>query len=250
MTTWIKKALNSLKRPPKSPRIPPTPGGDELKERATVAGLIARPPLKRRDARLRLRLLFRLGSTSGRTLPRSLSGAEGNVLGTPSASVVLSTDILGKFRRARRFWRLQISDQPLECFLIRVVVLPIAEVGDEILANLAGGILSSVGVEAFPVAQSFKRREPNGEQDSPLVAHLARPGLGDLGLHPLARHAVRRQDQKQLVVQTDCFVDLFVQFPAALNVVRRKPAAYAFGLQVSVEAVGEGLIFGGVADEA
>src|SRR5258708_30851506 len=47
----------------------------------------------------------------------------------------------------------QIADQALEGFLIGVVVLPVAEVGNEILANLAGGIFSGVGVEALPVAQ-------------------------------------------------------------------------------------------------
>jgi len=34
---------------------------------------------------------------------------------------------------------------------------------------------------------------------------------------------VRRQDQQQLVVQADGFVDLLVEFSAALNVVRGKP---------------------------
>jgi hypothetical protein len=57
--------------------------------------------------------------------------------------------------RARGF---QVADQALEGFLIRVMVLPVAEVRDEILANLAGGVLSGVGVEALPVAQGFKGR--------------------------------------------------------------------------------------------
>jgi hypothetical protein len=56
--------------------------------------------------------------------------------------------------------RLQVADQALEGFLIGVVVFPVAEVGDEILANLAGGIFAGVGVKALPVAQGFKRREP------------------------------------------------------------------------------------------
>jgi len=96
--------------------------------------------------------------------------------------------------------------------------------------------------EALPVAQGFKRREPDGEQHTPLVAHLALAGLGDFRLHPLALHAVRRQDQQQLVVQADGFVDLLVEFPAALHVVRSKPAAHTFVLQVGIEAVGE--VFG------
>jgi len=112
------------------------------------------------------------------------------------------------------------------------VILPVAEVGDEILANLACGIFAGVGVEALPVAQGFEGREPDGEQHSPLVAHLALAGLGDFRLHPLALHAVRRQERQQLVVQPDGFVDLLVEFPAALNVVRGKPAAHAFVLQV------------------
>jgi hypothetical protein len=56
------------------------------------------------------------------------------------------------------------------------VILPIAEIGDEIFANLAGGIFAGVGVEALPVAQGFKRREPDGEQN----AAAREPGLGVL----------------------------------------------------------------------
>src|ERR1700674_4114021 len=82
---------------------------------------------------------------------------------------------LSDLPRVRRF---QVADQPLKGFLIRVVVLPVAEVGDEILANLAGGIFSGVGVEASP-AQGFKGRQPDGEQHAPLIAHLALAGLGD-----------------------------------------------------------------------
>jgi hypothetical protein len=42
----------------------------------------------------------------------------------------------------------QIADQSPEGFLVGVVVLPVAEVGDEIFANLAGGIFAGIGVEA------------------------------------------------------------------------------------------------------
>lgn len=61
--------------------------------------------------------------------------------------------------------RLQIADQTPKRFLIQVVVFPVAEViVDKILANLAGGIFSGIGVEALPIAQAFKRSEPDGEQ--------------------------------------------------------------------------------------
>src|ERR1700685_1613871 len=144
----------------------------------------------------------------------------------------------------------QVGEQAVEGFLVGVVVFPVAEVGDEVFADFAGGIFAGVGLEALPVAQGFKGRQADGEQDAALVAQFALAGLGDFRIHPLALHAVRRQDQQQLVVQADGFVDLLVEFLAALNVVRGKPAAHAFVLKVGVEAVGEGLVFGGIADEA
>ena len=69
--------------------------------------------------------------------------------------------------------RFQIRHELGKRLLIRIVVLPVAEVGNEIFANLAGGIFSRVGIEALPIAQSFEGREPDGEQNAPLVADLA-----------------------------------------------------------------------------
>jgi Arc/MetJ family transcription regulator len=54
-----------------------------------------------------------------------------------------------------------------------------------------------------PSRQGYKRREPDWEQHTPLIAHLALAGLGYFRFHPLALHAVQRQDQQQLVVQAD-----------------------------------------------
>jgi hypothetical protein len=42
---------------------------------------------------------------------------------------------------------LQVSDQPVEALPVKVVVLPIAEIRDEVFANLAGGVLSGISVE-------------------------------------------------------------------------------------------------------
>src|ERR1700722_9325450 len=65
--------------------------------------------------------------------------------------------------RAKDLFRLrirsfQVGDQSVKGLLIRVMTLPVAEVGNEIFSNLAGGIFSGVGVEAPPVAQGFERR--------------------------------------------------------------------------------------------
>src|SRR5271155_675059 len=92
----------------------------------------------------------------------------------------------------------QVADQPLKRFLIRVVVLPVAEVGDEILANLAGGVFAGVGVEALPVAQGFKGREPDGEQDSALIEHLALAVPWRFRSSPTRSPCCAAKDQQQL----------------------------------------------------
>jgi hypothetical protein len=91
----------------------------------------------------------------------------------------------GLWKVSTSAWSRRLSgDKALESPLIEVVVFPVAEVGDEVLANLAGGIFAGVGVEALPVAQGFEGREADGEQDSALVAQFA---LASLGVYPRRR---------------------------------------------------------------
>src|SRR2546423_9677877 len=82
--------------------------------------------------------------------------------GVPPAAVRASRPPLSLRLRVRRF---QIADQALKRFLIRMVILPVAEVGDEILANLAGGIFSGVGVEALP-SRRVSKGDADGEQQA------------------------------------------------------------------------------------
>jgi len=106
------------------------------------------------------------------------------------------------------------------------------------------------GVEELPVAQGFERREPDGEQHAPLIAHLALAALAiSVFTHSLSMLCGDRISSS-LSCRRMAFVDLLGGVPAALNVVRSKPAAHTFVLQVGIEAVGEVLVFGGVADEA
>jgi len=62
----------------------------------------------------------------------------------------------------------------------RVVVLPVAEVGDEVLANLLGHILPGA-VDPLPIAQRLKPHQPDRKQHPLTVLHLAFAGLGNLG---------------------------------------------------------------------
>ena len=127
-------------------------------------------------------------------------------------------------------FRLQIAQQPIERRLIGVVILPPAEVRDEVLADLTRGVLAGVRVERLPVADRIEVDEPDREQHLPFLAHFTLACLGDLRRYPLARHARGRQNQQQPVVYADRLVDLLVELAAALHVVRREPAANAFRL--------------------
>jgi hypothetical protein len=52
-----------------------------------------------------------------------------------------------------------------------------------------------------------------------------------------------RKNQEQPVVQSYGFVNLFVNLFSVLNVMGRDPAAYAFVLQIGMDALGKCLVF-------
>ena len=74
---------------------------------------------------------------------------EGTTLGAAAPPSAIALCLFGFRPRAC----LQIAEQPVKGCSIGVVVLPLAEVGNEILADFTGGIFAGVGVEALPVAQ-------------------------------------------------------------------------------------------------
>jgi hypothetical protein len=61
----------------------------------------------------------------------------------------------------------------------------------------------------------------------------------DLGLDPLAAHAVLGKDQKQTIVNANRRVDLIMEFFARLNVALRKPTAHAMALQIGIKPLSE-----------
>src|SRR5208337_1106155 len=144
----------------------------------------------------------------------------------------------------------QVLHQPFKRRAIRIVLLPVAEVGDEVLAYLAGRVLSGIAVEALPIAQRIKSHQPDRKQHPLTFLHLTFASLGNLGPHPLTAHAVLGEDQQQLVMQANGLVDLLVQLAASLDVVGREPAAHALGLQVGMEPLGELPVTSRIADEA
>src|SRR5271165_5203606 len=127
--------------------------------------------------------------------------------------------------------RLQILHQPLKRRLIRIVILPVAEVGDEVLPYLARRGIANVGIIQLPLLHFLKRHQRDGKQELLVFPLLARPCVGNFRLHPLTTHTVLGEDEQQPVMQANGLVNLLVDLTASLDVVGRKPAAHAFGLQ-------------------
>src|SRR6266702_7201894 len=59
-----------------------------------------------------------------------------------------------------------------------------------------------------------------------------------------------REDEQEFVMQSDGFIDVWVNLVADLEVFTVEPAADAVVLQISVEPINEGVILAGVANEA
>src|ERR1051326_8877858 len=137
------------------------------------------------------------------------------------------------------YWRAllcpEVPQQPLECYLVGGVILPAAEIRDEVLTDLAGRVLAGIGVEVLPVADLREGYEADREQYAPTFGQFLLACMSNLRLHPFAIHSVVGEDKEQTVVEANCIVNLLVEFPATLNAVRRKPAAHASILQVGME---------------
>ena len=95
-----------------------------------------------------------------------------------------------------RVLRFQVAEQLGEARLEGVMVLPIREVRDEVLADLDAEILAAVRVKALPIPDRLEVHQADREQLPLALLDLDLPGLADLGLDPLAVHAVRGEDQE------------------------------------------------------
>jgi hypothetical protein len=83
-----------------------------------------------------------------------------------------------------------------------------------------------------------------------LFAKFAFAGFRYFGFDPWTLHTVRGKDEEELVVVADGFVNLVMDFFAGNHVVGGEPATDAGDLEIGIQAVGKGLVLGGVRDEA
>jgi len=86
----------------------------------------------------------------------------------------------------------EVSEQACEARLEGVVILPVREVGDEVLANLDPQILPAVRVEALPIPDRLEVNQADRAELASLLPALCFPRVTNLGSHPLAARAVWR----------------------------------------------------------
>ena len=59
-----------------------------------------------------------------------------------------------------------------------------------------------------------------------------------------------REDEQQLIIDSNSFINLFVDFPSTLDVIRSVPASNTFALEGVVKSCGECFVLMGITDEA
>src|SRR5262249_14951772 len=134
--------------------------------------------------------------------------------------------------------------------LEQVMILPLREVRDEILADLVPEVFSASRIEALPILNGLEVDEPNREELSPFLLEFCPAGLTDLRLDPFAFQTSRREHQEQLVVDADRLIDLLMKLLAPVDVLGRVPDPQPLIAHLGVKSFGKLLILVAVADEA
>src|SRR5258708_1200395 len=92
--------------------------------------------------------------------------------------------------------------------------------------------------------------QTNGKEHWSLLTVLFLAGGHYLTFDPDALDRVVRENEDELVVEANRFIDTLVIVVTNLQVFGRKPATDSFMLQISIEPFGKCLILAGMADEA
>jgi hypothetical protein len=130
------------------------------------------------------------------------------------------------------------------------VILPGGEVGNVVLPDLCGQILRRIGVEALPCLDHLVVDQAEREEPPPLFCDFTTASAADLELYPGALHAAGTQHEQQFVMDVDRLINLFMEFPTALDIVWREPDTEPRVLQAPMQTAAECFISAAVADKA
>ena len=126
--------------------------------------------------------------------------------------------------------------------MIRVVRLPAPKV-----ANVAG-----IAYQRWPsrLQGHYRVVNPDRKEDGGALLAFSCQGRFDLFLYPLTRHRSLGQNEKQLVINADRFIDAYPYFGPYGEIFWGKPAPYTLVLEIRMKAFGKGMVLARVTDEA
>src|SRR5688572_23856623 len=112
------------------------------------------------------------------------------------------------------------------------MVFPVRKIRDEVFTDFDGQIFAGVSIETTPLLDLLEFNQADWEQLLPPLFYLGLSCASDLRLYPFTCHALFGQHEKQLIVQSNCLIDLGVELSTALHIFRRVPDAQLVGLQM------------------
>src|SRR6266702_959972 len=137
---------------------------------------------------------------------------------------------------------LQITHQPLQAFLVGIVVFPAGKVSD--MACLTN-VVCPIGVTLY-----HGGIQANRKQDGSTLSTFFCQSRFYLILDPSTFQRLLREDQQELIVQANGLINALSDLIADFHVFAVIPASDSFGLQVGIEAFDKLSVFARVANEA
>ena len=137
---------------------------------------------------------------------------------------------------------LKITHQPLQAFLVRIVIFPAGKVSD--MACPSDSSCPRQTCLHHSLIQCDRKEHPFVLLLFPLK------GSHDLVFHPYAIEGVFREDNQELIMRADSLLNATLKLLPGLQIYRGIPASNAFGSQVGIETFDKPPVFGRIANEA
>src|SRR6266536_2577475 len=137
---------------------------------------------------------------------------------------------------------LKITKQALKGHLIGIVLFPLGKVPNVPLSSNSG--CPRVGC----ILDGFIQRD--GEEGRLSLVLFLFQRLFDFILYPRTVNGMLRKNDQELVIYSDRLINAVSEFVSNFQILRSKPAANVFALQIGIEPLGELLVLAGIADKA
>lgn len=137
---------------------------------------------------------------------------------------------------------LQMAQQVGQLLLVLVVMLPPGKVANMAFASQVSG--------PCPCGYHYGLIQSNGKQHQPISLCFLLQCCLDFKAHPCTSDGVLRQDEQQLIIHPDGFVEVLSNEVIWPHVMGSIPAPHALALQIGIQSFCTRLVFASIADKA